>query len=498
LVITLSEEESFLGIKIHDEEAHMNISKRILRFGVAALAIAIGSQALAAPIISESFEGQANGSLVTNLPTSAWSSTGGDLSAITNMGYTYTPYADATLPLTSDTHTNVVQLATEGGMLSLNGASVSFDQFAGPVYVDTMVRFVLSDSDPTESSITNDTKIAIFANSSSNLVIRHGVQSEGFVVTNSVTTTVIDPAVWYRLTVTLSDDGSSFARAQVQVNSNIVTHANAEGPDKSLFRSARTDDFYLTLEAVSFQGTGFIDDVVVTRDVPTFVATASVFSYVIEESTNGVFVAYITVTSPAGWSKEYAAASSTWYTNKLGTGTAGMFALGADNRTVTAPVPDGSENPTNVLNVLLDQLKTAGELPGQFAGMSSNDIAWIRSFGGSPTNTIYTNANSLAFEQAMKLSPYAQETVTAQITSFTVGTPSSTIVVKALTNGVAYASESGLTVNVHIDSKASLTDPWPPAAGITNAVNSFNVLGESTNTFNTPIGTFFRARILPQ
>jgi hypothetical protein len=29
-------------------------------------------------------------------------------------------------------------------------------------------------------------------------------------------------------------------------------------------------------------------------------------------------------------------------------------------------------------------------------------------------------------------------------------------------------------------------------------VNSFNVLGESTNTFNTPIGTFFRARILPQ
>jgi hypothetical protein len=150
------------------------------------------------------------------------------------------------------------------------------------------------------------------------------------------------------------------------------------------------------------------------------------------------------------------------------------------------------------LNVLLDQAKTAGELPAQFAGMSPTDIAWIRGFGRAPADTIYTNANSLAFEQAMKLSPYAQETVTAQITSFTVGTSQSTIVVKALTNGVAYASASDLTVNVHIDSKASLTNDWPAAAGITNAVNFFNVLGEATNTFNTPIGKFFRARILPQ
>jgi hypothetical protein len=509
LVITLSEEESFLGIKIHDEEAHMNISKRILRFGVAALAVAIGSQAIAAdPIIAESFEGPASGSLVTNLPTSAWTSTGADLSVITNMDYTNT-YTATTLPLTNSviSHTNVAQLATQGGMLSFtNGESLTL--IGNALYVDAMVKFVLIEDDPLGSSITNDTKIAIFANSSSNLVIRHGWYDATLVyraITNSViTSTIISPEAWYRLTIRLKREDvpnpDPFAEpiplmvAVVQLNGVTLTSVDAYS-NTWFFSCLETDT--PEYKAVSFTGTGFIDDVVVTRDVPTF-ATGSGFFYVIEEHTNGVFVAYFTVTAPAGWTNTYAAARSTWYTNKFDTGTAGIFELGADNRTVTAPVPTGSENPTNVLKMLLDQPLTAGELPGQFAGMSPADIAWIRSFGGAPSDTIYTNANSLAFEQAMKLSPYAQETVTAQITSFTVGTSSSTIVVKALTNGVAYASASGLTVNILIDSKASLTNTWPAAAGITNAVTSFNVLGEATNTFNTPIGTFFRARILPQ
>jgi hypothetical protein len=491
----------------------MNITKRMLWFGVAALAMAIGSQALAAPIISESFEGTngvglANGTLVTNLAN--WSSMGGDLSVITNMGdYGYT----ATLyPLTSDTHTNVAQLATEGGMLSFtSGASDDFS--ASSLYVDAMVRFVLSDSDPTESSITNDTKIAIFANSSSNLVIRHGWYDSMLVygtITNSVITninTTIFPEAWYRLTIRMRQQiftnpdpwGVDLPITVAEVQLNGVTLTNDVSAYNTLFFSCLATDIP-EHKAVSFQGSGFIDDVVVTRDVPTFGGTGSGFFYVIKEYTNDVFVAYSTVTAPSVWTKEYANyPSSLWYTNKLGTNTtAGIFTLGANNRTVTALVPDNTQLSTNILNVLLDQAKEAGDLPAQFAGMSPADIAWIRSFGREPSATIYTNANSLAFEQAMKLSPYAQETVTAQITSFTVGTSQSTIVVKALTNDVAYASATNLTVNILIDAKASLTDIWPAAAGITNEVTFFNELGEATNTFNTPIGKFFRARILPQ
>jgi hypothetical protein len=479
----------------------MHITKQTLRIGVAALAIAIGRQALAAPIISASFEGPATGSLVTNL--TGWSSTGGDLSVITNNGdYTGT-YTATSLPLTNPvTHTNVAQLATEGGMLSFtNGAPEDF--YSQPVYVDTMVRFVLSDSDPTASSIPNDTKLAIFANSSSNLVIRHGaVDNEIFFVTNSVIDAEmllgarIDPAAWYRLTVKLTLNESAKPRVRVAVNSNLVTNAYATD---GMFRTAIDQDPSTELSAVSFMGTGFIDDVVVTRDEPSFVVTAVVFSYVIEERTNGVFVAYIPVTAPSAWSKEYAAPSSAWFTNRLDAGTAAMFTLGSDNITVTSPVPDVvNNNTTNLLKVLLDQAKVAGELPTQFATLSSDEIAWIRTFGMTPGDTLDSDANNPAFEQAMKLNPYVNEAVTNQITSFTVGALESTIVVKVLTNGVAYASPSGLTVNILIDSKASLTNDWPTYAGFTNAVNQFNVLGEATNTFNTPIGNFFRARILEQ
>jgi hypothetical protein len=98
----------------------------------------------------------------------------------------------------------------------------------------------------------------------------------------------------------------------------------------------------------------------------------------------------------------------------------------------------------------------------------------------------------------MKLNPYVTEAVTNVITSLTVGTPNSTIVVKVTTNGVAYASASDLTLNVLIDSKASLTNDWPAAAGITNELKYLNVLGETNITFATSSGQFFRTRIVPQ
>ncbi len=477
----------------------MNITKRMLRFGVAALAMAIGSQALAAgPIISESFEGRANGTLATNLP--GWSTTDNNLSVVTTNGYDYTA---TTRPLTNSvTPTNVLQLV-EGGMLSFtNGAANNFWVTYGTVYVDAMVKFVLSDGAPAESSIPPDTKIAIFANSSSNLVIRHGVAAG---VTNSVTDTVIDPEAWYRLTVDMiADDAVPYVRAQVRVNSNIVTHTNADGD--TLFRSALEsgDDSDTILTAVSFQGSGFIDDVVVTRDPPTFVATASVFSYVIEEQTNGVPVAYILVASTndfaTGWVKTYAVPSNAWFTNTpvLGDGTEAVFTL--NGRTVTSPAPSVVHNNTNyVLKVLLeDRAKGTNDLPARFAGMSSNEIARIRGYGNLPDVPFNTGDNTLAFEQAMKLNPYVNEAVTNVITSLTVGTPNSTIIVKVTTNGVAYASANDLTLNVLIDAKASLTNDWPTAAGITNELKYLNVLGETNITFATSSGKFFRTRIVPQ
>jgi hypothetical protein len=486
----------------------MNITKRMLRFGVAALTLAIGSQALAALPLVESFEGRENGSLATNLPS--WSTEDNNLSVVTTMEYDYTA---TSRPLTNSvTPTNVLQLV-EGGQLSLtNGAPDSFNDT--PVYVDAMVRFVLGDGNPEDVITPADTKIAIFANSSSNLVIRHGFfvysgEDRTFVLTNSVIETTellgapIDPAFWYRLTVELSSSGDPdyFAQAQVKVNSNLVTHANAPG---NLFLSAITGDTDTSLKAVSFQGTGFIDDVVVTRVVPTFGGTGSVFSYVIDEYIDGSHNQYITVSTEnqyaAGWTNVYAAPSDpAWFTNRVDVGTDTIFSpLGADGRTVTSPAPWQVTITTNVLKMLLNQPKAAGELPARFDGMSPNLIAYIRGFGMTPNNEFDSDANNPAFEQAMKLNPYVTEAVTNVITSLTVGTPNSTIVVKVTTNGVAYASASDLTLNVLIDSKASLTNDWPAAAGITNELKYLNVLGETNITFATSSGKFFRTRIVPQ
>jgi|GEM_PF-2488022 len=497
----------------------MHISRQMLRLGAAAVVVAIGCNALAAPILSASFEGAENGSLATNLP--GWSSEGADQSVITNWNNAYA-LASTVSPLTNSvSHTNVLQLATEGDMLSLtNGAPE--DLTAGSVYVDGMIRFTVSDTDPDSNTITNDTKIAVFVNSSSNLVIRHmmstnaygeGVWSLADVgVTNSVTDKTIDPDAWYRLTIRLrnslfkdptgNDFSTEFFRTygEVQLNGVIITNVATAYSNTLFFSCAAVESS--DLNAVSLSGTGFLDDLVVTKDVPVFL-TAVVYAYVIEEYIDTVGPTYIAVSSEnefaAGWSKLYAAPSDAWRTNRLDSGTAVMFALDADGRTVTSPAPGGSnDNTTNVLNVLLDQAKTAGELPAQFTGLTADQITWIRNFGKTPADPLDTDENDLAFEQAMKLDPYVNEAVTNQITSFTVGTPNSMIVVKALTNGVAYASASGLTVNVLIDVKASLTNAWPAAAEITNAVTQFNVLGEATNTFLTPAGTFFRARIVEQ
>jgi hypothetical protein len=225
---------------------------------------------------------------------------------------------------------------------------------------------------------------------------------------------------------------------------------------------------------------------------------------VIEEQTNGVPVAYILVASTndfaTGWVKTYAVPSNAWFTNTpaLGDGTEAVFTL--NGRTVTSPAPSVVHNNTNyVLKVLLeDQAKTAGQLPTQFTGMSPTEIARIRGYGNLPDVPFYTGDNTLAFEQAMKLNPYVNEAVTNVITSLTVGTPNSTIVVKVTTNGVAYASASDLTLNILIDSKMSLTNVWPTAAGITNELKYLNVLGETNITFATSSGQFFRTRIVPQ
>lgn len=260
----------------------MNTTKRMLRFAAAAMAVAFGCNALAQGLslpVKQGFEDPLTaGTFATNLID--WASTSeDDASVITNMTYEFDPGpAGISFPLTGETHFQVLRLNTEGGVLSANldtaGDATAFS--VNPIYVDTMVNFVISEDDPSFAGM-DDVKIAVFANASSNLVIRHGVFDETFdtlLPTNSVTGLVVDPAEWYRLTITLkfisiAETLQSHPVFKVFLNGTAVEHENDYGTSGWLLSAVDIDKGgHDLLTAVSFQGTGYIDDLVVTRDDP--------------------------------------------------------------------------------------------------------------------------------------------------------------------------------------------------------------------------------------
>lgn len=260
----------------------MNITKRMLQYAAAVVAVAIGGHALAAGLTlpyAESFESESytDGYAATNLTD--WASTSeDDASVITNMTYAFEPAGEGiTYPIgiSGTTHLKVLKLNTEGGTLSAMLDDTATDFETQSIYVDTMINFVISEDDPSFAGM-DDVKIAVFANAASNLVIRHGMYDEelAITITNSVTDVVVDPAKWYRLTITIKQqaiNGTPFSLFKVSLNgADPIIHVNARDGDVWFDASQDANDStdYSKLTAVSFQGTGYIDDLVVTRDNP--------------------------------------------------------------------------------------------------------------------------------------------------------------------------------------------------------------------------------------
>lgn len=196
--------------------------------------------------------------------TNSWFAATGDASALTNvtpniLDLNKKPLAGGTLG------TYVLNLETEGQTLSrqLNEA-VSF--LASDVYVDTLIRFTPSEDAP---SIGADVKAAVFVNVNSNLVIHAGTVN-GFNGGDGNPTNVeivlaqpINPNQWYRLTIKLGPV-SSYSGFQVFLDgSNLISSVGftSEGSTPGpWFFNASNDS---SLNAVAFQGTGMIDELVV-------------------------------------------------------------------------------------------------------------------------------------------------------------------------------------------------------------------------------------------
>jgi len=262
----------------------MNLtSKRMLQFIVGCAGVcALSAFATQTTWVEDTFEdgtlGQSIGTYKQILTgggnqftNNLWKAVSGDASLIvTNIG----SYV-GTRPSTNSIQGNqVLSLSTEGQTLTRT-LGVTNNFFTGdPVYVDTLIKFTPSEDNPTISD--SNVKAAAFVNVSSNLVIYHGDIS--LPVTNTVVGPFIDPNVWYRLTIKLGSFYSgTYPAFQVYVNGAAITNATAYNEDGSQpgtwFVNASANN---TLSAVAFQGTGMVDDLVVSSMANGFGTPASI------------------------------------------------------------------------------------------------------------------------------------------------------------------------------------------------------------------------------
>jgi hypothetical protein len=164
----------------------------------------------------------------------------------------------------------VLNLATEGQILTRTvGEPKTFSDEA-PIYIDTLVKFTPSEEPPDVRNQLGgeNVKVAVFVNAQTNLVIYHGTGAgvPGTTVVSSLG--ALDPALWYHLTIRM---GALDGVPIFSVSLNDEEISTADGYDYSgmpfgpWFLSAVGAQY--SVNAVAFQGTGMIDELVVTDDL---------------------------------------------------------------------------------------------------------------------------------------------------------------------------------------------------------------------------------------
>jgi hypothetical protein len=246
------------------------------------------------------------GNMGTDYTNVAWGAGAGDASTIVGLaeGDSY----GGALPITNtNARAQALKLETEGQTLTRYVAFENIDDgsttegiprtrpkaidfYDAPVYVDTLIKFTPSEDDPDPESTDPLIKVAVFVNANSNLVVRHlKFDGSNQIPTNSVIETletgagsvplVINPEAWYRLTLKLENDGvqTGWSYIEIWLDGTKLTHANAAlnattFSGGSWFFSLRTSEG--SFSQVSFQGTGYVDDLVIADGITPFSTTA--------------------------------------------------------------------------------------------------------------------------------------------------------------------------------------------------------------------------------
>jgi len=267
----------------------MNLTlKQLFKFGAVCVS-ACALSATATDFVSDSFEAASGGSLglpigeykmvvsgaqneITNL---AWYAESGDASTLvlTNAAYAA---INGEGPISNETSSLILNLETEGNTLSRTaGVDIVSN---GSVYIDTLIQFTPSEDEPVID--TSDVKVAMYVNAQSNLVVVHTYFIGGVdpVETNSVIDNIgtIDPAAWYRLSMEIKDLAPGYGYFATKIfldgaalsNELAVTEDFTDGGN--WFMNINSANM---LQFISFQGTGSLDELVVSDEMPIFAST---------------------------------------------------------------------------------------------------------------------------------------------------------------------------------------------------------------------------------
>ena len=181
--------------------------------------------------------------------------------------------AETSIALAVDAE-NLLYRAAEGSASAFSSPSFTqVDLGDGGLYIDTLIKF---EQCRDEADIADDAgKLAVWLNSSSNLVITAGKNSAGGFTTNDYSAAALgedlcstfNPDAWYRLTVQATN-ASNTIYFKVFIDGQQVTALDESQMPASLFPSLQPSTS--TLSALAFQGEGAVDDISFTEELPNF------------------------------------------------------------------------------------------------------------------------------------------------------------------------------------------------------------------------------------
>lgn len=302
-------------------------AKRLLRSVAMLSIVAVGSSAYATFTYTDDFESYTKAQPIVGEASGdglIWSGDAADLSSVLATNYTFT---DATHPITPGAHTNVLELSTEGTTLTNAPTTTISDN--GVIYVDQMVNLVASESAP--AGVLSDTSIqtAVYVDVNSNLwavITDHTAATNKWLALDQQ----VEPGTWARMTIvvdySIPSPLQNVAAFKILLNEVDLTSTSDgyseptvakitdSAPDGGAwFVSANASASFNTLSSVGYQGTGLIDDLVITDEDPFSTAIFYEISTIISgDGTADPADVPIVVAAGTGGNVTYAVTDTAW------------------------------------------------------------------------------------------------------------------------------------------------------------------------------------------